>query len=289
MSNALFLLCATGSTATTVTLTLDELASRLDNSYIRELRPDPEQELHTPNRLPREVGSGHFVQVEPTRLPMPYLVACSNEVLEMLGLSEEVCHSQQFARTFSGDLRAVGFETSWATPYALSIYGQETQPNGAGRRGYGYGDGRAISIGEVLLDSGGRWELQLKGSGRTPFCRGADGRAVLRSSAREFIASEAMWGSRNPTAPLPCWPGLAPLRLPPNGRLQVCAWGADNPRPLARGVCVGDGEQAVVHKRECGDRHRCAQGGATRRRRDASRAVCHHDPSGQELSSGRPV
>merc|ERR1711920_260125 len=57
--------------------------------------------------------------------------------------------------------------------------------------GNGYGDGRAISIGEVVLD-GKRWELQLKGAGTTPFCRGADGRAVLRSSVREFLASEAM-------------------------------------------------------------------------------------------------
>eukprot|EP00913_Durusdinium_trenchii_P033730 g31576.t1 len=58
--------------------------------------------------------------------------------------------------------------------------------------GNGYGDGRAISIGEVLV-KGQRWEMQLKGGGQTPFCRGADGRAVLRSSVREFLASEAMF------------------------------------------------------------------------------------------------
>jgi len=57
--------------------------------------------------------------------------------------------------------------------------------------GNGYGDGRAISIGEVVVD-GRRWEMQLKGGGTTPFCRGADGRSVLRSSVREFLASEAM-------------------------------------------------------------------------------------------------
>ena len=68
-----------------------------------------------------------------------------------------------------------------------------------GSSGDGYGDGRAISIGEVVVRTTNgtnrlddRWELQLKGSGRTPFCRGADGRAVLRSSVRELIASEAM-------------------------------------------------------------------------------------------------
>ena len=57
--------------------------------------------------------------------------------------------------------------------------------------GNGYGDGRAISVGEVVVE-GARWEMQLKGAGPTPFCRGADGRAVLRSSVREFLASEAM-------------------------------------------------------------------------------------------------
>lgn len=60
------------------------------------------------------------------------------------------------------------------------------------RNGCGYGDGRAISMAELRTQSGQRWELQLKGAGTTPFCRGADGRAVLRSSIREFIASEAM-------------------------------------------------------------------------------------------------
>ena len=57
--------------------------------------------------------------------------------------------------------------------------------------GNGYGDGRAISIGEVVI-GGQRMEMQLKGGGQTPFCRGGDGRAVLRSSVREFLASEAM-------------------------------------------------------------------------------------------------
>eukprot|EP00951_Prasinocladus_malaysianus_P012919 scaffold96782_cov27-Prasinocladus_malaysianus.AAC.1 len=57
--------------------------------------------------------------------------------------------------------------------------------------GNGYGDGRAISVAEIVVE-GKRWELQLKGAGPTPFCRGADGRAVKRSSIREFLASEAM-------------------------------------------------------------------------------------------------
>ena len=67
--------------------------------------------------------------------------------------------------------------------------------------GDGYGDGRAISIGEFH-----GYELQLKGAGKTPFHRGADGRAVLRSSIREFLASEAMslFGNSNHASPVPC-------------------------------------------------------------------------------------
>merc|ERR1719326_2088437 len=91
-----------------------------------------------------------------------------------------------------------GFD-SWATPYALSIMGQAMYDNCPFGTGNGYGDGRAISIGEVVAPSGQRWEMQLKGGGRTPFCRGADGRAVLRSSLREFLASEAMHFLRVPT------------------------------------------------------------------------------------------
>jgi uncharacterized protein YdiU (UPF0061 family) len=61
------------------------------------------------------------------------------------------------------------------------------------KNGNGYGDGRAISVGEILNpDTNTRYEFQLKGAGTTPFCRGGDGRAVLRSSVREFLVSEAM-------------------------------------------------------------------------------------------------
>lgn len=96
--------------------------------------------------------------------------------------------------------RRIFFLSSWYvfvnllifTSDALSIYGQEVVDNCPFKTGNGYGDGRAISVGEVVSLDTGRWELQLKGAGRTPFCRGADGRAVLRSSVREFLASEAM-------------------------------------------------------------------------------------------------
>jgi uncharacterized protein YdiU (UPF0061 family) len=73
------------------------------------------------------------------------------------------------------------------------------------RTGNGYGDGRAMSILEVFIPTTGmRWELQLKGGGTTPFCRGGDGRAVLRSSIREFLASEAMHNLNVPTCRTLC-------------------------------------------------------------------------------------
>jgi uncharacterized protein YdiU (UPF0061 family) len=90
--------------------------------------------------------------------------------------------------------------SGWATGYALSIYGQEMVSNCPFRTGNGYGDGRAISVLEVLLADGQHWEFQLKGGGTTPYCRGGDGRAVLRSSIREFLASEAMAALRVPSA-----------------------------------------------------------------------------------------
>ena len=168
------------------------LSARVDNSWIDQLEPDPE--ARPPNKQAREVNSGHYVIVKPTPLPRPYLIACSPAVLELLEIAAGECTPDTpFVRLFAGDVDAVaGFEQTWATPYALSIYGSEVQPNGAGPTGNGYGDGRAVSIAEVLTSAGARWELQLKGAGKTPFCRNADGRAVLRSSVREYLASEAM-------------------------------------------------------------------------------------------------
>ena len=176
------------------------LAARLDNSWVAQLRPDPSSK--PPNKRAREVHSGHYVLVKPTPLKRPYLVTYSRDVLRMLELSEAEAEAESspFVRLFSGATDAVaGFQATWATPYALSIYGEEVQPNGAGASGNGYGDGRAISIGEVLTAAGQRWELQLKGGGATPFCRHADGRAVLRSSVREYVASEAMHHMGVPT------------------------------------------------------------------------------------------
>ena len=87
----------------------------------------------------------------------------------------------------------------WATGYALSIYGTEYIQQCPFGTGNGYGDGRAMSIVEGVFE-GQRWEMQLKGGGPTPYCRGADGRAVLRSSVREFLAQEFMHALGVPTS-----------------------------------------------------------------------------------------
>jgi uncharacterized protein YdiU (UPF0061 family) len=100
-----------------------------------------------------------------------------------------------FALSGNNPLQKIG----WATGYALSIYGTPYTQQDPFKTGNGYGDGRAISILEANIN-GQRWEMQLKGGGRTPYCRGADGRAVLRSSVREFLAQEHMNSLGIPTS-----------------------------------------------------------------------------------------
>lgn len=170
---------------------LASLGQHYDPSWLRQLLPDPEAGSHAPNKAMREVRSGHYVLVRPTPLPKPRLVIHSPLMARALGISEEEVASPSFAAFFSGEQSRVRQLESWCTPYALAIMGEPMYHNCPFGNGNGYGDGRAISVGELVV-GGQRWEMQLKGAGTTPFCRGADGRAVLRSSVREFLASEAM-------------------------------------------------------------------------------------------------
>jgi uncharacterized protein YdiU (UPF0061 family) len=103
-------------------------------------------------------------------------------VAALLGLTDEDVASEAFAAVFGGNRLLDGME-----PYAAN-YGGHQFGHWAGQ----LGDGRAIGLGEVITPSGDRAELQLKGAGPTPYSRNADGRAVLRSSVREFLCSEAM-------------------------------------------------------------------------------------------------
>ncbi|MFT7486606.1 MAG: hypothetical protein ACI9F9_002461 [Candidatus Paceibacteria bacterium] len=166
------------------------------------LHADPEATGDGQDHRPRQVLSGHYVPVTPMPIPAPEYVAHSRTLFNELGLSDELAHNEQFRRLFSGDIsvaREPMRPQGWATGYALSIYGREYNQQCPFGTGNGYGDGRAISVFEGLFN-GRRWEMQLKGGGPTPYCRGADGRAVLRSSVREFLAQEFMHALGVPTS-----------------------------------------------------------------------------------------
>ena len=184
------------------TTSFTEFARRADYSLLETLLQDPQSTSDGEDHRARQVFSGHYVPVTPTPIPEPEYVAHSSGLFTELGLSETLVHDQQFRRFFSGDssvatgpMRPYG----WATGYALSIYGTEYTQQCPFGTGNGYGDGRAISVFEGVFE-GKRWELQLKGGGPTPYCRGADGRAVLRSSVREFLAQEFMHALGVPTS-----------------------------------------------------------------------------------------
>ena len=184
------------------TTTFAAFAERVDYSLLESLRADPQATGDGHDHRPRQVFSGHYVPVTPTPLPAPEYVAHSSSLFEELGLSEALARDEPFRRLFSGDI-SVATEPmrpyGWATGYALSIYGSEYIQQCPFGTGNGYGDGRAISVFEGVFN-GQRWELQLKGGGPTPYCRGADGRAVLRSSVREFLAQELMQALGVPTS-----------------------------------------------------------------------------------------
>ena len=179
---------------------LAEVLGRVDNTLKRELTADVLNDDKYPNNETRE-SFGHYVEVAPIALPNPRLTIFSPAMAKCLGLDPTECSTEPFARFFSGD-RVAGLPDvprAWSTPYAVSVFGQPILSPDPFGRGNAYGDGRAVSLGEVLNEQGDRWELQLKGSGTTPFSRGGDGRAVLRSSIREFMASEAMEALGVPT------------------------------------------------------------------------------------------
>jgi serine/tyrosine/threonine adenylyltransferase len=162
--------------------TLDDF--RFDNRFVTELPADPE----STNRR-RQVHGALFSSVDPTPVAAPHLIAFSAEVAAQLGIPEELIRSQEFADVFGGNRVPEG-----AAPFAMN-YGGHQFGNWAGQ----LGDGRAIALGEVLDIAGSHQTLQLKGAGPTPYSRTADGRAVLRSSIREFLCSEAMFHLGVPT------------------------------------------------------------------------------------------
>jgi uncharacterized protein YdiU (UPF0061 family) len=182
--------------------TLEDLAQLANYSLMDTLTSDPDSKDNGADHTPRQVFTGHYVPVTPTPIKDPEYVAHSHNFFRELGFADSMAQLPDFMRMFSGDIsnlpepmRKVG----WACGYAVSIYGTEYYQQCPFKTGNGYGDGRAVSVLEAVINDE-RWEMQLKGAGRTPYSRGADGRAVLRSSVREFLAQEHMHSLGVPTS-----------------------------------------------------------------------------------------
>jgi len=156
-----------------------------DNKALRVL---PVDESVDP-RVQRQVQGACFTSVHQEPLENPETVVVSQAALDLIDLPESEAVRDEFAEYFSGSKPFAG-----SKPAAHCYCGHQ----------FGYfsgqlGDGAAMYIGEIVNRKGERWELQLKGSGPTPFSRRADGRKVLRSSIREFLCSEAMHALGIPT------------------------------------------------------------------------------------------
>ena len=151
-------------------------ALKFNNQFTLELPGDP-------NDSPAErlISNALFARVAPKKPASPYLIHYSPEVAEEIGLKVSECASKDFVDLFSGSKIMPGMD-----PHA-TCYGGHQFGNWAGQ----LGDGRAINLGEIDTEKG-HLMLQLKGAGPTPFSRNADGFAVLRSSLREYLCSEAM-------------------------------------------------------------------------------------------------
>ncbi|HSQ06039.1 MAG TPA: YdiU family protein, partial [Burkholderiales bacterium] len=150
---------------------------RFDNSFVRELPGDT-----VLDNVPRAVRNACYTRVAPTPVRSPQLLAWVDAVGKMLGIAPPQTASGAAAEVLAGNRLLAGMQ-----PYAAR-YGGHQFGQWAGQ----LGDGRAITLGEVIGADDMRYDLQLKGAGMTPYSRTADGRAVLRSSVREFMCSEAM-------------------------------------------------------------------------------------------------
>src|ERR1044071_9793444 len=155
-----------------------------ENTFVRDLPPDP-----VLTNVPRQLIGASYTRVEPAAVAAPRLLAWSDELGDFLGIARTSDPTGCGAEILGGSKTLPGMQ-----PYAAR-YGGHQFGHWAGQ----LGDGRAITLGEVIATDGSRQELQLKGAGKTPYSRTADGRAVLRSSLREFLCSEAMFHLGVPT------------------------------------------------------------------------------------------
>jgi len=160
---------------------IDLTACAFVNTFVRDLPGDP-----VLVNVPRQVANACYTRVDPTPVAAPKLLGWSDTLGEYLGLTRP---GAQAVEALGGNRVLPGME-----PYAAR-YGGHQFGHWAGQ----LGDGRAITLAEIAASDGSRHELQLKGAGKTPYSRTADGRAVLRSSLREFVCSEAMFHLGVPT------------------------------------------------------------------------------------------
>ena len=161
---------------------LEEL--QFDNRFVRDLPADPVEQNY-----PRQVFQSLYSRVKPKVFANPELIAAAEDVTALLDLSSVEFQRPEFAQIFSGSQLLPGMDTQ------ATCYGGHQFGHWAGQ----LGDGRAINLGEVKNNRNEYWTLQLKGAGPTPYSRTADGLAVLRSSVREFLCSEAMFYLGVPT------------------------------------------------------------------------------------------
>lgn len=156
---------------------------QIQDTFTKKLPADPDR-----NNTRRQVLKSCFSYVNPKKPSNPKLLHVSKEMAASLGFTEEDIQLQDFLEMVTGAQIVKN-----TTPYAM-CYGGFQFGNWAGQ----LGDGRAINLMEVK-HQGKRWALQLKGAGETPYSRSADGLAVLRSSIREHLCSEAMYHLGIPT------------------------------------------------------------------------------------------
>lgn len=161
----------------------NKMKLKINNRFSTELPADPDETNST-----RQVKNACFSYVIPQIPSNPKLIHFSEEVAAMLGISNEDAQSSEFTNVFSGKELLPG-----SRPYSMSYAGHQFG-NWAGQ----LGDGRAIILAEVEKKEQ-VYTLQLKGAGMTPYSRRADGLAVLRSSIREHLCSEAMFHLGAPT------------------------------------------------------------------------------------------
>ena len=159
------------------TAPVDLVDLNFENTFVRELPADP-----VTMNAPRAVRNACYSRVDPTPVPAPRLFGWSDAAGAMLGIARPAAPTSEAVEVLTGNRVLPGMQ-----PYAAR-YGGHQFGHWAGQ----LGDGRAITLAEVVTAEGKRFDLQLKGAGLTPFSRTADGRAVLRSSVREFMCSEAM-------------------------------------------------------------------------------------------------